>query len=59
MMKDFILSGRLIFSKRPMGLGILLEFNPPFLAFEVFWVLKIDLIFIRFWIENRSEKPNF
>jgi len=56
MSKDFRLEGRICFSKRPFGLGIILELNPPYGRFEVFWVLKVDLIFIRFWVENRSLK---
>lgn len=59
MSKDFRFEGRFIFSKKPMGFGVILELNPPYLSFPVFWVLKVDLLFIRFWIENRSTKANY
>jgi len=54
MSKDFRLEGRICFSKKPMGLGIGVEFNPPYGRYEVFWVFKIDLIFIRLWVKNES-----
>ena len=49
--KDFNYSGRFIMSKKIFGLGCILEFNPSFGMIEINWVLKIDLLFIHFWIE--------
>ena len=59
MNKDFRLDGRICFSKKPIGLGIGLELNPPYVMYKVFWIFKIDLIFIRLWIENKSLKLNY
>jgi hypothetical protein len=56
MIKDFNYSGRLIFSKTILGFGFILEFNPPFGGIEINWILKIDLIWIRFWIESLKRR---
>jgi hypothetical protein len=50
--KDFNYVGRLITSRKIFGLGCLLEFNPPYAMIKINWILKIDLLFIRFWIES-------
>ena len=52
MTKDFELRGRFIFSKRILGLGVHFEIKPPYAMLEISWSFKIDLIWIRFWIEG-------
>ena len=54
--KDFNYSGRFITSKKIFGLGCILEFNPPYGMIEINWILKIDLLFIRFWIESLKDR---
>lgn len=58
MIKDFELKGRFIFSKRIFGLGFHFELKPPYAMFEINWALKIDLIWIRFWIESIKKKSS-
>jgi len=42
---------RLIFSKTPMGLGLLIDFKPPYASsIEPLFSLQIDLLFIRYWL---------
>ena len=50
--RDFYYDGRIIISKRPFGIGIMLEFNPPFTVREKRWTFAVDLIFIRLWIHS-------
>jgi hypothetical protein len=54
--KDFFYEGRIVFSKRPLGLGVILEFDPPFTIREKKWTLNIDVLFIRFWIHSYKTK---
>ena len=55
MIKDFNYKGRFIISKTILGFGFILEFKPPFACIEVNWILKIDLLYLRFWIESVKE----
>ena len=50
--KDFYYDGRIVFSKKPLGFGVILELNPPFTIREKRWTFDVDLIFIRFWIHS-------
>lgn len=55
MIKDFKLRDRFILSKRVFGLGFIFELKPVCTTVEVNWLLKIDLIWIRFWIESIND----
>lgn len=57
MIKDFDFRARFCFSKRIFGFGFYVEINPVCSTVQINWVLKIDLIWIRFWIE--SIKTNY
>ena len=53
MIKDFKyknIDGRLIIQKRFFGIGINIDFVTPCTHKKRLFVLYIDLIFIRFWI---------
>lgn len=55
MIKDFKtqnIDGRLIISKEMMGLGFHLNFIPATFERQYRFMILIDLLFIRFWLNN-------
>lgn len=53
---DFNFSSRLIFSFEFFGLGIIYQNKVPQIGInETKWLLQIDAIFIRFWIQRTKQ----
>jgi len=46
----------LVISKNPLGIGLIIDFNPPFKRTKKRFAIRIDLIFIRFYWANYLER---
>ena len=48
-----------IFSKKIMGIGVKIDFIPPYCMDKIYFSFQLDLLFFRMWIDVFSKRNEY